>query len=131
MIHSVPWARVDCFFCLTFNGKGLLNNTLISSGYIIDKVGNYQLEVFGKDNERKIYNFKVEEFSNKDFNKKEEPKLLEVNNKLNRLDQNNVISFGDNIYNEITKTYHFWLLLIPVILLVVSLILIFRRKHEK
>lgn len=121
----------DNHLCLTFNGKGLLNNTLISSGYIIDKVGNYQLEVFGKDNERKIYNFKVEEFSNKDFDKKEEPKLLEVNNKLNRLDPNNVISFGDNIYNEITKTYHFWLLLIPVILLVVSLILIFRRKHEK
>ena len=41
------------------------------------------------------------------------------------------INFGDNTFNQITKTYHFWLLLIPIILLIVSLILLFRRKHEK
>ena len=116
---------------LIFNGTGLLNNKLIDSGYIVNKPGTYELEIYGKDNERKVYNFTVDDLSNKDFVQPINPKLVETNSKLNQKEIDSNINFGDNTFNQITKTYHFWLLLIPIILLIVSLILLFRRKHEK
>lgn len=44
---------------LEFNGSGLLNNKPIESGIIITEIGDYLLQIVGKDDSRKIYHFKV------------------------------------------------------------------------
>lgn len=121
----------DKNLCLTFNGKGYLNGTEIGSGYIIDKVGTYQLEVYGNNNERKVYEFDVAELSNKEVKSNEDATLLEKEEIIRESNKEMTLLYSEHINNETTKTYFFFLLLIPLILLTLSLVLVFRRKHEK
>lgn len=116
---------------LTFNGTGYLNDKQIESGYVVNKTGIYQLEVYGKNNERKVYHFDVANLSDKEVELKEVTKVINVEENLNNVNNEMTLLYGEHLNNEVTKTYYFFLLLIPLVLLAVSLVLIFRRKHEK
>lgn len=48
---------------ITFNGQGFLNNKKITSGYIIDEPGIYNLEVEGKDQKKKKVSFEIKSIS--------------------------------------------------------------------
>lgn len=116
---------------VTFNGDGYLNGTSIKNNEVITEEGEYQLEVFGKDQERKVYKFYVKDLSNKEVTEEDTPKLIGAQNKVKQGSNEKVLLFGEHVNNEESKQYMFWLLLIPLILLVCSLFLVFRRKHEK
>lgn len=121
----------DSNLCLTFNGDGYLNGKEIDSGYIINKTGTYQLEIYGKNNERKVYQFEVDELSKKEVEVKEKNIVTNIKEEKKQVNNDMTLLYGEHLKNETTKTYYFFLLLIPLILLIVSLILVFRRKHEK
>lgn len=116
---------------LTFNGVGFLNGKEIGNGYIIDNIGTYQLEVFGKENERKIYEFTVDDLSTKEVKFKEVNQILSESKKSESTSNDITLLYGKHLNNDSPKTYFFFLLLIPVILIILSSFLIFRRSHEK
>lgn len=116
---------------VTFNGDGYLNGTSIKNNEVITEEGEYQLEVFGKGQERKVYKFYVKDLSSKEVTEEDTPKLIDAQNKVKQGSNEKVLLFGEHVNNEESKQYMFWLLLIPLILLVCSLFLVFRRKHEK
>lgn len=53
----------DLNLLITFNGKGILNNTEIQNGYVVDKPGDYHLKIYGKDDKTIEVKFKVEDLS--------------------------------------------------------------------
>lgn len=116
---------------LTFNGEGYLNGKKIESGYVIDTIGEYQLELFGSQGERKVYQFKVEDLSTKDVAINEVNNIVDIEEINTSKANQSTLLYGDHFDEDAPKTYYFFLLLIPLILLVGGLILIFRRKHEK
>lgn len=117
---------------LTFNGKGYLNGNIVQNGYIISEPGEYILEVIGKNDERRFYEFNIANISHKNENNSISSNLIgSSQNVEGNISQENLISFEKHINNNDKKTYLLWVILIPISLLVVSLILIFRRKHEK
>ena len=53
----------DLGLCLQFNGKGYLNDELITTGKMINQEGNYVLQLIGNSNETEVFTFKVKPLS--------------------------------------------------------------------
>ena len=121
----------DKKFKIIFNGVGYLNGQKIESGFVIDKVGVYQLELYGHENERKVYQFEIADLSSKEILLKEKTLINSISDNITKTNNDITLLYGENINNQSTKTYSFFLLLIPLTLLLISCILLFRRKHEK
>lgn len=109
---------------LEFNGIGNLNGKEIKSGFQIDEVGNYVLEIKGND-EVTYYNFYVKDFKEVNDNikyqninyKKEEPKIIE--NELTPYTYNN------------TNNYTVYMFIIILIAILTGFILsVFKRRKK-
>ena len=122
----------DIGLTLNFNGTGYLNDELVISGFTINNSGKYTFLLVGENDERRTYQFEVRDISSKDFETKTENKLLNISiNKKQNDTSNNITLFNSHDINQETKTYMYWLLLIPAILLVLGIILIMVKKHGK
>lgn len=67
--------KYDTFVKLTFNGDGLLNNQAITSGFQVERPGEYELVVIGKEFAKVKYQFTVEEYSQRPTFLEDEPNL--------------------------------------------------------
>ena len=122
----------DIGLTLNFNGTGYLNDELVISGFTINNSGKYTFLLVGENDERRTYQFEVRDISSKDFETKNDNKLLNISiNKKQNDTSNNITLFNSHDINQETKTYMYWLLLIPAILLVLGIILIMVKKHGK
>lgn len=84
---------------LIFNGKGYLNDQEISSGYVINDVGFYNLKIYGENISKNI-NFKV---SNLTVDEKEyvDYSLIEMENRIVRSNKNLLnFDFDKDIFPE-------------------------------
>ena len=108
---------------LLFNGEGKLNGKRINSGESIDEVGNYVLEIYGKD-DVSYYHFSIEDMVITDKNNEYKP-LEEVktntsdylNNNLNGNKNNKPFNYEDSL--EVNYSY---VLIIVIIGLVIGLV---------
>ena len=46
---------------ITFNAKAYLNNEEIESGYIVENIGKYQLDIYSENNEKRTISFYIED----------------------------------------------------------------------
>lgn len=115
---------------LEFNGLGKLNDINILSGYVIEEEGDYVLDLVGKDNIHKVYKFKVRDLSSTAFHKKENNKLVKVD--VNGEVDTELIKFNvdNNVEKKVSKSYYGFLL-VPCVLILIMIILLARKKHEK
>ena len=83
---------------LTFNGQGILNGMTIESGYVINEIGNYVLEINGH-NDTKYFHFYVKDMINEenevkykrlDFEVKSEEKKINNENEVKNIDNKKV-----------------------------------------
>lgn len=116
---------------LTFNGVATLNGRKIESGSFVTEEGEYVLEVIGINGEKKVFNFKVRNLSNKLYEEKEKCKLLNVSLSTNKQVSHDNVTYTSLIDNMQIREYFFFPLLVPLIFLVVFIIVLVRRKHEK
>ena len=115
---------------LLFNGEGKLNGKRIKSGESVDEVGNYVLEIYGKD-DVSYYHFSIEDMIITDKNNEYKP-LEEVktntsgnlNNNLNGNKNNKPFNYEDSL--EVNYSY---VLIIVIIGLVIGLVPITKGKR--
>lgn len=74
---------------LIFNGVGYLNDQEIKSGYVINEVGNYNLQIVG-NNQMKVLNFKVMPLATKLTNPVVDDSSVELSVKETYLDELNL-----------------------------------------
>lgn len=116
---------------LKFNGKGTLNGVDIESGYIVDKEGEYILEILGTNNEKQKYSFSIKRLSSKETSKNTSNSIVTTNVNYTNNVQNDLLHISPDINDETKSIYMFGLLLIPLILVILSIFLVFWRKYEK
>ena len=51
---------------ITFNAKAYLNNVEIESGYIVENIGKYQLDIYSENNEKRTISFYIEDMCEKE-----------------------------------------------------------------
>lgn len=116
---------------LTFNGVGTLNGRKVESGSYVSEEGKYVLEVVGTNNEKRIYNFEIACLSEKETNEKSSLNVTTIAKTVDKVSLEEQVNFEYATNDNAPKIYMFWVLLIPLILLIVTIIVAFRRKHEK
>lgn len=116
---------------LTFNGVGTLNGRKVESGSYVSEEGKYVLEVVGTNNEKRIYNFEIACLSEKETNEKSSLNVTTIAKTVDKVSLEEQVNFEYATNDNAHKIYMFWVLLIPLILLIVTIIVAFRRKHEK
>lgn len=116
---------------LTFNGVGTLNGRKVESGSYVSEEGKYVLEVVGTNNEKRIYNFEIACLSQKETNEKSSLNVTTNTKTVDKVSLEEQVNFEYETNDNAPKIYMFWVLLIPLILLIVTIIITFRRKHEK
>lgn len=115
---------------LIFNGEGLLNNQRINSNYKVTEVGDYILEITGRDNRKKFINFTVQDLSiNKEpiSHHQVEVGLIEI---MNNEETND---FQVNFQKDLTKdsTIDFrdeWFLGFPILSALIIIYALVRRR---
>ena len=116
---------------LTYNGVGTLNGRKVESGSYVSEEGKYVLEVVGTNNEKRIYNFEIACLSQKETNEKSSLNVTTNTKTVDKVSLEEQVNFEYETNDNAPKIYMFWVLLIPLILLIVTIIITFRRKHEK
>ena len=128
-IHILSDINVECDnvyntgLILSFKGIGYLNNLIIENGYVINKPGNYELEVMGYDNKSVVYNFEVVD----NLSTKEEEKFVDYEVKLKDMDNsnsNNLIVNNNIPINKIIQDGYqnkIWYVVIPIVTLLISI----------
>ena len=108
---------------LEFNGVGYLNDSIIESGYIIEKPGTYHLVLIGKEQEKEEYNFEVvENISDKELLKNQNLELIFKEESSSSL--NDAIVKTNNPSNYIVNNDYennIWYIIIPILTLIISL----------
>lgn len=116
---------------LTFNGIGYLNDKKINSGTQINQVGTYVLEVYGKDQVKKMISFGiVDNISNKQFHlaKLEKPSLLEVQTSSKETSSSMSVTYTSKInpssdWMNLSQFKH-WFMFFPIVCLPTTIIII-------
>lgn len=116
---------------LSFNGVGYLNDKKISPGTQINQVGTYVLEVYGKDQVKKMISFGiVDNISNKQFHlaKLEKPSLLEVQTSSKETSSSMSVTYTSKInpssdWMNLSQFKH-WFMFFPIVCLPTTIIII-------
>lgn len=116
---------------LSFNGVGYLNDKKISPGTQINQVGTYVLEVYGKDQVKKMISFEiVDNISNKQFHlaKLEKPSLLEVQTSSKETSSSMSVTYTSKInpssdWMNLNQFKH-WFMFFPIVCLPTTIIII-------
>ncbi len=125
----------DCNLNLTFNGKGILNDKVIDSGYVIKKPGVYHFVLEGKDNKTISYEFEVKKLS-ESINETEKIDVLKdelislTDTILPSKPAENETSIGINLQEELVTNKNkiiLWPIVIPSILAVIASIIIIKE----
>lgn len=116
-------------YVLKFNGKGILGNKEISSGYKCNDIGNYSLEITGANDEKKIITFTISNLVVEPIEKAKCDvgiKNIDFYNQNIKGEVNNVIEIQD--HNN--TSFNITLFLIIVVIGITGLIII-ERKIKK
>lgn len=114
---------------LEFNGRGILGNEEIHSGYVCDKIGNYSLEIIGANEQKSIITFTIKDLVVSPIEKEEiniKISNLEFVNKNVKSDVNNTIELIEH------NTYSFNVVLFLIIVVLgTSVLIVIERKLKK
>ena len=135
-VSLLPNNVYDLHTKITFNGRGVLNDKEISSGYIINEPGEYTFKIYGKDNKSFEINFKISDISINGTTKNE----INIDNFVKEDVINNIIAENSNS-SEVSKVYTennindkktkivYWPIAIPTSLAIICTIFILKGVH--
>lgn len=105
---------------LSFNGEGYLNNVKIASGYEVSEEGDYVLEVQGKSGNKRIYKFKVVDYSYENCFDVQRIKINNINYQDSLMDNTTILNISnlDSFDEENHNMNYYWLVLVPLVLIV-------------
>ena len=114
---------------ISFNGAGVINDYNINSGYILNRPGEYELIVYGKQLQKRVVNFRVEKLSDNsektivDDIKIETSEIVDM--PYNTLDINNQTVLEEL---ETKEKSNLWMMIIPGFAFVFLVMTIIKKR---
>ena len=123
----------DINLVLNFNGIAYLNNEAINNNYIIEEVGNYQLDIIGINQEKRTFNFEVRDKCLKEKSKyfekieNDQYEYMQYNEEKNYLASNN---YEIMLYDK-KENFKYALIFILIFSLAFLSFLFFKKRGVK